>query len=198
MKLIIQIVLLVGILIMGYLVYDSIDSRMDFEKESIHRKDVVVERLKDIRAAQIAYKDAKGEYTKNFDALLNFIKNEKITVIRQVGSMEDSVAVAEGRVIRDTTYINVIDTVFSDSYLQGRIRGFYPDSLPFIPYGEGEKFQMDAGETQRNQVRVKVFYVFAPNSAIYNGLDADRYNVKMNEGLSVGSMSEPITSGNWE
>lgn len=197
MKLAIQIALIIGILVMGYLVYDSIDSRMDFEKEGERREAIVIERLKDIRAAQLAYKEVKGEYAKDFAPLLQFVRTEQIPIIKQIGSFDDSIAVAEGRVTRDTFFVNVRDTVYSDSYLEGRISPLHIDSLPFIPFSKSS-FKMDAGEISRNNVKVKVFYVFAPNKAIYEGMDAERYNVKLNEGLSVGSMTEPSTSGNWE
>lgn len=198
MKLAIQIGLAIAIIVLAYLVYNSIDSRIEFEKISEKRRGVVIERLKDIRAAQIAYKTTKGEYAKDFDRLLNFIKNEKMPIIRQIGDIEDSAQVAQGLVTRDTILINVRDTVFSPSYLQNRVTPLNIDSLPYVPFSGGEKFFMDAGEITKNNVKVPVFEAFASNKQIYKGLDAQNYDIKMNDGLRVGSMTEPSTSGNWE
>lgn len=198
MKLGIQIGLAIAILALSYFVYDSINSKIAFEKETQRRRDVVVERLKDIRTAQMAYKSTKGAYAASFDSLVDFIQNGKISVIKQVGNFEDSLAVAQGLVTRDTTYVNVIDTIFSKNYLVNRLRPFYVDSLTYVPFSNGEKFQIDAGEIEKNKVNVKVFEVFASYGQIYQGLDVNNHNVKVAEGLKVGSMTEPSTNGNWE
>jgi type II secretory pathway pseudopilin PulG len=197
MKTIIQIVLAIVIVVLSYLIYDSINGRIEFEKQAKERRDAVIERLKDIRTAQIAYKSANGEYAKNFDKLIEWVKTGKIMVVKQIGDAEDSLAVARGEVIRDTIYIPVMDTVFSPNYLSGR-KNFYLDSLPFIPNSGGDKFEMDAGEITRNNVKVKVFEVFAPYKSVYKGLDTEKHSIKMDDGLRVGSMTDPSTNGNWE
>lgn len=198
MKLGISIALSLAVLVLGYLVYDSINSRIVFEKETTKRSKIVQERLIDIRAAQLAYKSIKGEYTNSFDSLLNFVKYGKMPIIKQIGDAEDSIAVAQGLVIRDTTYVNVIDTLFSKSSMKNRIRKFEIDSMPYIPFSGGEKFALDAGEIEKNKVKVKVFEAFASYKQILKGLDTKKHNIKLQDGLRVGSMKEPSTSGNWE
>ncbi|MDQ3190096.1 MAG: hypothetical protein M3Q58_00725 [Bacteroidota bacterium] len=198
MKLGISIALSVAILVLGYFVYDSINSRIKFEKETTRRNKVVEERLKDIRTAQLSYKNLKGEYTNSFDSLITFVKYGRMPIIRQIGDSEDSVAVAAGLVIRDTTYINIIDTLFSKTSMLNRLRPFHLDSISYVPFSAGQKFDLDAGEIEKNRVKVKVFEAFAPYKKIYTGLETQKHNVKLHEGLRVGSMTEPSTSGNWE
>lgn len=171
-------------------------SRIEFEKLAKARREAVIERLKDIRTAQIAYKHTNGEYAKDFDKLINWVKNGKIQVIKKIGDEEDSLAVARGEVIRDTIYIPAIDTVFSATYIGNR--KFNVDELPIIPNSGGDRFEMDAGEITRNNVKVKVFEVFAPYTSIYKGLETDKHSIKMDDGLRVGSMTDPSTNGNWE
>ncbi len=197
MKTIIQIVLGIAIVVLSYMIYSSIMGRIEFEKQAKERREAVIERLKDIRTAQIAYKNANGEFAKDFDKLISWVKTGKIQVIKQIGDAEDSVAVARGEVIRDTIFIPAIDTVFSASYL-GKRKNFDIDQLPIIPNSDGDKFEMDAGEITRNNVKVKVFEVFAPYKSIYKGLETDKHSIKMDDGLRVGSMTEPSTNGNWE
>lgn len=198
MKLGIQIGLAIAIIALGYFVYDSVNSKITFEKETKRRSDIVVERLKDIRTVQMAYKSTKGSYASSFDSLVDFIQNGKISVIKQVGDFDDSVAVAQGLVTRDTTFINVIDTLFSKTYLQNHLWPFYIDSLPYVPFSDKEKFKIDAGEIEKNKVKVQVFEVFASFGQIYKGLPIEDHNIKVGEGLKVGSMTEPSTNGNWE
>jgi type II secretory pathway pseudopilin PulG len=197
MKTIIQIVLAIVIVVLSYMIYNSIKGRIEFENQAKERRDAVIERLKDIRTAQIAYKSANGEYAKEFEKLLGWVKTGKIQVVKQIGDAEDSLAVARGEVIRDTIYVPAIDTVFSPNYLGAR-KNFYLDSLPFIPNSGGDKFEMDAGEITRNNVKVKVFEVFAPYKSVYKGLDTEKHSIKMDDGLRVGSMTDPSTNGNWE
>lgn len=197
MKTIIQIVLGIAIVVLSYLIYNSIVGRIEFEKQAKERRDAVIERLKDIRTAQIAYKNANGEFAKDFDKLIGWVKTGKIQVIKQIGDAEDSLAVARGEVIRDTIFIPAIDTVFSATYIGNR-KNFNLDQLPIIPNSDGDKFEMDAGEITRNNVKVKVFEVFAPYKSVYKGLETDKHSIKMDDGLRVGSMTDPSTNGNWE
>ena len=76
MKLVIQLVLIVASAFMGYLIYDSIDSKIELEKEVRLRKGVVIERLEQIKEAQINYKKVRGEYAKSFDQLKDFLVND--------------------------------------------------------------------------------------------------------------------------
>ncbi|MFN7014086.1 MAG: hypothetical protein ACK4ON_07435 [Bacteroidia bacterium] len=197
MKTIIQIVLGIAIVVLSYLIYSSIMGRIEFEKQAKERREAVIERLKDIRTAQIAYKNANGEFAKDFDKLIGWVKTGKVQVIKQIGAAEDTLAVARGEVIRDTIYIPAIDTVFSTSYIGNR-KNFDIDQLPIIPNSDGDKFEIDAGEITRNNVKVKVFEVFAPFKSIYKGLETDKHSIKMDDGLRVGSMTDPSTNGNWE
>jgi hypothetical protein len=196
MKIGIQVALVVAILTLAYFVFDSINSRIVFEKETKRRKDLVVERLKDIRTSQFAYKNVYGEYAKDFNTLTNFIKYGKMPIIKQIGDASDSLQVAMGLVVRDTIYINVADTLFPAG--AERLRAFIVDSLPFVPFSGGEKFNLNAGEIEKNKVKVKVFEAFASYEQMLKGLNAKQNNVSLQDGLRVGSMTEPSTSGNWE
>ena len=198
MKLGISIALSLSILVLSYFVYDSINSKILFEKETARRNKEVQERLIDIRTAQLAYKNINGAYSNNFDSLISFVKNGKMPIIRQIGDAEDSIAVAKGLVIRDTTYINIRDTLFSNSSMKNRLKKFELDSIPYVPYSGNEKFTLNSSEIEKNKVKVKVFEAFASYKQIYKGLETEKHNIKLDDGLRVGSMTEPSTSGNWE
>jgi len=183
-------VLIAAILILIYLVYNSIISKVEFEEMTQARKNVVINNLKEIRTAEIAHKAVRGYYADDFDSLISFIRNDSFTVILQIGDLHDSVAVAQGLVQRDTSYIRVKDSLFTKNYPI--------DSIGIIPFGNGEKFRLEAGSVEKGKVHVKVFQAFAPYSAIYNGLNTKNENIDLEDGLKVGSMTETSTSGNWE
>lgn len=170
-----RIVLAVISLVLAYLIFKGIKDPIDWQKEKKMRYGKVIERLKEIRSAQMAYRAEKGEYADNFDSLIHFLKNGNFTVVKQIGDPEDSTAV----VIRDTSYVPVRDSLF-----RGRTQVI--DSLPFVPFGEGAKFKMNAGKIEKGNVMVNVFEV----------VDTKPFDPK--QVLKVGSMTEPTNAGNWE
>ncbi len=198
MKLVIQIVLAIASLFVAYMIYDSIQSEIEFRKETERRKEVVVERLKQIREAEVMYKSRRGEYAKTFDQLINFLHNDSIEVVFSEGDLPDSLigqetkAIEMGIITRDTTLIPVRDTLFSGQFEQ------VVDSLPYIPFSGGKKFNIDAGEIESGKVKVKVFEVSASLGNIYRGLDLSNKNIDTSEVIKVGSMEEATLNGNWE
>ena len=201
MKIGITIGMWLVIIILCYFVYDSIAGKIRFEAETKNRRDFVIERLKDIRVAQFAYKTVNNKYAASFDTLLNFVNNASFPVIKAIGTVPDTLseseAVSLGLVRRDTVYINVKDSIFSLNKLKGHLFPFKFDSLPYIPFGQGEKFKMQAGEIEVGKAIVNVFEVFASFEVIYSGLDTKDEPIDLSEGLKVGSMTETSTSGNW-
>ncbi len=172
-----------------YLDYKSIKDPIDFIKKRDARYLKVEQRLKDIRKAQIIYKSVHGKYCDNFNDLLSFIKNDSLFVVNAIGMVPDTLsedsAVILGIVSRDTMLVPVRDSVFSKRYLASRINTFNIDSLPYVPFTK-TKFKIDAGHIEKNNVTVPVFLVE----------DSKPFDPKLV--YRVGSMTEPITTGNWE
>lgn len=175
-----------------YLNVRSIQEPLEFRKEKEKRYTAVIQRLKDIREAQLAYHRKHNKYTSNFDTLAHFIKNEKIEVIRMVGDVPDTLtedqALEQGLISRDTTLLPVTDYVFNDEYMESRKRGvkFHPDSLRYVPYTDKAEFDMHTNIIIRGSgMEVSVFQV------------EDSKPFDPEEVLKVGSLEEPTTSGNW-
>jgi hypothetical protein len=170
----ISIILTVAILVLSFFIIRGIVLPIQFNKEKKYRYGFVIQKLKDIRTAQMAYKSVNGKFTADFDSLISFVKTGQFTLIKQIGNEEDSLAV----LVRDTILIPVRDSIFAP--------GYPVDSLPFVPFGEGAKFEMKAGEIEKGKVMVKVFEV----------VDTAPFDLK--QVLRVGSMTEPSNAGNWE
>ncbi|MDD3875336.1 MAG: hypothetical protein PHT69_01825 [Bacteroidales bacterium] len=182
----IQLGLLVAILVLAYFVYDSIMEPIRFNSQKEMRQAQVIQRLKDIRTAQVSFRSVNGYYTADFDTLVDFLKNGQFPLVLKIGDEEDSTAV----IIRDTTFVAVFDSIFKGKELS------FADSLPFIPFSDGEKFELQAGRIERSRVMLPVFEVYAANKSFLKGLNKDYF--VLDEGLRVGSMLAPSVDGNWE
>lgn len=199
-KILIFVVLPVIVLVLGYLIYKSVQEPVVFERQRKARESVCIERLKDIRTLQVAYKSKYNKFTGDMDSLIDFYNNGQITIIKQVGSMDDSVAVAEKRVYRDSILIPVRDTLLKRN-------GFVVDSIACIPFSGGQKMHMNAIIAKVSGVDVPLFEASAPFDLLLLGLErqlivnlnADRNLVGRYAGLRVGSIESPNNNaGNWE
>ncbi len=204
MKKVLLIVLAVVIIALAYILYQQIMTPLRFQKQVELRKVAVIERIKDIRSAERAYKQIYTTYTGSFDSLINFVLNDSLEFERSFGSADDSLAVAQGLVKTEKFKMAVIDTVFGTKKLT-------PEAvlqLRFIPHGEGKQYILDAGilETE-SKVKVPVFECKAPFKDFLSDLDhQELLNLIDNEkilhkypGVKVGSMETATNdAGNWE
>ena len=62
---------------------------VNFDKEKTAKYDATIARLKDIRKAEIAFKDVNGVFCGDMDSLIHFVKYGKIPKIRKVGMLTD-------------------------------------------------------------------------------------------------------------
>ena len=89
MKGVVKATLVVAIVLLGFLCWRSIQSYTEFQKEVEKREKAVIQRLVDIRTAQVAYREQYGKYTASFDTLVDFIKNGKIKTLRSEGDLTE-------------------------------------------------------------------------------------------------------------
>jgi hypothetical protein len=210
MKKIIQIVLAVVIVALGYYAVDMVYSSIYFQKQTDARKAVVIERIKDIRSAQRSFKQVNQRYTSSFDTLINFVLNDSLVMERKLVDEDDSVAMArlKAKKIKNIQKfkVAVIDTVFGEKKLTAeQVR-----NLRFIPFAaEGTEFIMDAGMfTTESKVIVPVFECKAPYKEFLADMDRQELINLINEcknvyevypGVKVGAMDAATNdAGNWE
>ena len=138
----IRLILWPVIIILAWFVYKSPISLKEFQDESNYRKGAVVQSLKDIRTAQVAYKDKYRVYADNFNSLLDFVKNDSIALIKAIGETPDSLseeqALEEGIISRDTVFVSAGESIFSVEYLNTRDDRFAFDlnNLPEVPFSK--------------------------------------------------------------
>ena len=210
MKTAFQILLTIAILVLGYMCVESINKPVRFKRDYDVRMEKVIERLKDIRSAQVAYRAVHNRFTGSFDTLINVVRYDSLPLVRMEGSLTDSMlaagidermALSMGAIKRDTIRISVKDSLF------GR-RPWVVDSMKYIPFTDNKVFEMGAGVIKTaSGVDVPVFEAKVHNNTYLAGLDKQEViniNDRMKKlerfaGLRVGSLTEANNNaGNWE
>lgn len=211
MKLIIQIVLWVLILFLGWKLYNSVMGPVEFNKEKEIRYKAVIAKLKDIKAGQLAHQEINGKFSGDFDSLVRFLDTAKfaITARRDTSYADVEKNKAFGLdPLKGGYYIEavIIDTLrFSsvkDSLYQSTDRYKQMMNVP----GTQAKFDLKAGKLVKSDVKYDVFEAKVSKDIILEGLDKDliiqEKQTNSVDGvngsfLKVGSLDEVNTSGNW-
>ena len=187
---IIQIVLLIVIGYLGYMVWETIQTPVRFNKEKDRRAEVVIQNLKDIRAAQQMYKALNDSFVPSFDTLIKFLREGQIPVVNIVFDPSDTTFT---KTINDTIgFVSVADSLF------GRRLDFMLNDIQYIPFSNGVKFELGSGKINKGGVMVSVFMAVAKKELFLVGLDKNLIRNPSVIDLTVGSLTEPSTDGNWE
>jgi hypothetical protein len=199
LKIISQVLIIAVLAAWIFYNFESVQQPLRFNAEQKKRYDATVQRLKDIRTAQVAYRSEYKKYTPHFDTLIEFLKSDSFRVVKIIGDEDDSATVAAGKVIKETIKLSVLDSLFK--------KGYNVDSLRFVPFTEGIAFSMDTASVRAGNVRVLVFEAKVPFDILLKGLDEQLLNNFSLEkqqrtgyaGLRVGSLTETTNNaGNWE
>lgn len=205
------ILLVLWILIgyLGYITFMSVYGVINFNKIKEDRYSQVIEKLIDVRDAQLAHRTVTGKFADNWDNLVQFIDTAEFTITQR---RDSSVIDAEltrryGGVetYKDILIIDTLDFVSVKDSLFGADPRY--KTIMNIPVGEpGAKFELKAGILDQNDLRIPVFEVRAPKKVILydqdSNLIANEEEVVSVDGVNgsaivVGSMDEVNTNGNW-
>lgn len=208
MKLVIQLVLWIVIIFLGYLVFNSIYEPIQFNKIKEKRYAKVIENLKDIRDAELAHRTVTGEFAGEWDSLVRFIDTAKFTLTqrRDTTVLDEEYKKTYG--VDQYKEITLIDTLgyasVKDSLFKNSDR--YKTMMNVPIKGVDAKFELQAGSVDKKGTLIPVFEAKVAKSVILHDLDKDLVNQE-NEVVSVddvngpfigvGSMEEVKTSGNW-
>ncbi len=201
-SIIINIALFAVVVFLGFKVVQSIQAPIKFGNEQRDREKEVVQRLIDIRDAEVQYKQANRKYTASFDSLIQFCQVAEIPIVNIVPDPTDTTFT---RTINDTIgMIRVMDSLFGEH----KRPGFNINDLRNVPFSNPTtEFEIEAGMiTRSGSIQVPVFEVRTPYEVYLNGMDQQRVNnakaekesINRYAGLKVGSMEEASTDGNWE
>jgi hypothetical protein len=176
MQKVLRILLPLVIIVLTYLVIDSIAKPIREQKKVDQIEAKVIARMGQVKAAQFAYRDLTGKFTSSFDSLIYALKNEQWAIVKAIGDPEDTTSVMS----YDTSYVSLYEYAFP-------LKDANVDSLAFVPMNpNGAKFIMQADIITVNNTQVPVFMVEDP----------EPYNPK--RALILGDLSQPVYTGNWE
>ena len=207
-----------------YALVTSIMEPVECNKHKAYRQDIAVQRLKDIRDLQVAFKNVNGHYTSDIDSLKSFYNEGKMKVTMQIGSKDDSLAMANTQALKRRNprikpedmlklYQQGQSLVFTieneiavkDTLFHTR-ENFRVDSLAFIPFC-GDSILMESTVKKVSGVNVPLFEAKMPwkkllkglNNQLRINLDAQLEDQGKYQGLMVGSIDAPYNNaGNWE
>lgn len=192
MRLLLNIVLILGIGFLGWLLFYNIQEPIAFQAEKSKRERRVVNRLMDIRTSQELYRSITGEYAASFDTLVYVLKNMDIPQYKVIGNPDDPTA----EFTVDTLYFNAFDSIKS---LKINL-----DSLAYVPYASnGLQFNIDADTLTYQQTLVNVVEVGIIKKEFmgkFGDIKYSKYDKAYDPAriIKFGSMDSPSLSGNWE
>ena len=195
-------------IILAYFVYNSVNSEIVFNEQAKERISENVQKLKDLRTLQIAFKKEKNVFANDFPTLLGFLMNDSLQIIKSEGETPDSMingkqltdirALELGLIKRDTFYVSAKNSIFDETYLNTRNENFTLDinTISKIPFTDLD-YNIEASEIEKGKVAVQVFEISASYRNVLIGLDAENKKYALDNLLKVGSMTEASLNGNW-
>ena len=186
---------------------------IQFQKLKDQRYARIIQKLKDIRTAQDAYKSIHNVYTSSFDTLIYFVKHDSLKTVRSIGELTDDQleegmteqeALKKGLIIRDTIRVSALEQLFGKNYPI--------DDLRYVPFTK-KKHQFLMGTNMiwtDSGIEVPVFEARISNMQIFEDLfdeyedaileeNGERIRLNKYPGLKVGSVKEANNNvGNWE
>ncbi|MDR1951405.1 MAG: hypothetical protein LBP96_04150 [Bacteroidales bacterium] len=221
-----RIILGIAAIVLAYFLFESIMKPQRFETLKSRKEAEVINRLKDIRTAQIAFRNAHGRYCGTLDSLVMFLDKGKLPSVRRTGEIPEEMTEAEAlrlKIIRrDTVFSDAYSVLFPPDTIKERhlttakeIEEFRQSQrenhlagLKYIPFtGRTKEFTIETGFVDKGNISVPVIEVSAH---LLDYMPEEDYRVlvvnsvkRMMDinrfpGRKFGSMTDPQTEGNWE
>jgi len=182
-------------------IVESVMEPVNFNKHRAYRESVAIQRLKDIRDLQVAYKNVNGRYASTLDSLKLFYNEGKMKITMNVGSKDDSLAMAhtdqikkkyrylkgdrlaaklnelylagdQNLVFQIVTEIPVKDTVFRNR------ADFNIDEIAIIPFS-GDSVIMESTVKTVSGVKVPLFEASMPFKSLLKGLEPEQLRINL-------------------
>ena len=198
LKTILSIVLALLCVFLVYKIYQGVMEPVRFEHDVNARKKVAIQQLKDIRDLQVAFKSVNDRFTASFDTLKQFYNTGEMVVLMQIGSKDDSLAMAHTNEVKKAKKGKITDADLYKLYqegdknlvfsIQNKIAvkdtlfknrdDFNINTIEKIPFAVGEygaaavtDIEMDAIVKMVSGVDVPLFEAKLPYKSLLNGLN---------------------------
>ncbi|MCF6222747.1 MAG: hypothetical protein L3J34_03360 [Flavobacteriaceae bacterium] len=201
LKPVVSLLLWVFIIFFSYQIYQSIMKPIHFNKMKRERYAKVIDNLKIIRDAQIAYGEVNRRFTANEQELISFIDTAKfaITEIKNIVVTEQ-----RGRITIDVEK-RTVDTIGFEP-VANSFEGRDYKNMMKVP-GTNAKFELKTSVLEKMEgVKTYVFEAKVNKDVVLEGMDKDLIRQEKEtlgginvpgEYISVGSLKDVNSNGNW-
>jgi len=190
---------------------ETVDKELKYITKKNLIKSQMIQRMKDVRTAELAYLDVHGTYTSSWDELKNFVKNGKISTVKRIGSLPDSInggiseAMAlglvqsrppgmtdeqiksKGIIVLDTIYESAQKVLFESAKSMAKRK--HPLNI--------DQFQIAPG-TEDVVLRLQADSISVSGGVMRPVFLCEDTKPFTKDTMRVGSLSEAITNGNWK
>ena len=198
-----SILLLVLAGFLGWKIYGGIMEPIQFNEEKVVKYAGVVNSLKIIRDAEVKYYEVNGKYTNDKVGLIQFIDTAQLaltetkTIVEKVNKGGGVIVDEEKRVTDTIGYEPVIKYFKNKDY----------KSMFKVPGVANTEFELEIGEVEKIQGLMQpTFRARTPKRGILEGMNESLVKQEIEaietdqikgEYVSVGSLEEVTTGGNW-
>ena len=203
MRWLVSILLLLASVFLGYKIYNGIMEPINFNIKKQIKYAKVIENLKIIRDAEIAHYEVSGNYTSNKTGLIQFIDTAQFAITE---ARDTVIKVDRGGGITEEVSRKKIDTIGYEPVLK-RFENLDYKNMFKVPGLEGKEFDLSIGLVEKVAgLKVPVFYAKTDKEAILKGMSPSLIKIEKEtiasdqikgEFISVGSLDEVTTGGNW-
>ena len=141
MKKVLNVVLLAIVVALAYATFSSVNAPLAFDKQRMERDQVVIDRLVDIRTAQVEYRAQNGRYAATFDELISFL-GDSMKVVNKTYLLNDKqlVTVRDFK-IEDTKPKDADEMEFSEDEADQIVLSIINDENPKNQKKNAERLQ---------------------------------------------------------
>lgn len=189
---ILTVFLFAGALVVGYFLYDSINSTIERAKEIERVENQVKARLELIRDVQVAYQSTYGDYADTWEKLISYADSGKIWLIQRT----EKITVLQYQEEKVEVFYDTLGfKTVRDSIFKNR-PNFNPRDLPRLPHAPDKFFSLYAKDSVRSGVNVD--YVEVVDTYPFDKTRTEDHDIPNRRPLRFGSRTEITTAGNWQ
>lgn len=203
---VVSILLLLLTVFLGFKIYDGIMKPINFNISKKIKYAKVIKQLKIIRNAQVAHYEITGNYTASKDGLIQFIDSAQFAITEARDTVFKVNKGNRWNKLMVDVEKKVIDTIGYEPVLN-KFKDIDYKNMFKVPGLDGKEFDLEIGTVEKVQgLLVPTFQAKTDKASILKGEDKSLVKQELEavesveikgEYVSVGSLSEVSTGGNW-
>tara|TARA_B100000768_G_C11284789_1_gene381610 strand:- start:9741 stop:10484 length:744 start_codon:yes stop_codon:yes gene_type:complete len=187
-------------------IYDGIMKPINFNKDKRIKYVKVIQNLKIIRDAELAYYKVNGNYSDNKEGLIQFIDSAKFAITEVRDTVIQVNKGSRWQPVMVPVEKRIVDTIGYEPILKSFENTDYKNMFS-VPGVKGKQFELTIGLVEKIAgLKVPVFEARTEKKNLLKGMDISLVKQEMEaiesdqikgEYVSVGSLNEVTTGGNW-